>query len=81
MLRASRRSVFTIIAESAAFTCRGSSSTASNPAPVRPACRSYGARAAVGHTRVWTSLANHEGDVPCQSIPGSTRLPPILIIR
>jgi hypothetical protein len=43
--------------------------------------RSYGARAAVGHTRVWTSLANHEGDVPCQSIPGSTRLPPILIIR
>ena len=26
------------MAESAAFTCRVSSSTASNPAPVRPAC-------------------------------------------
>ena len=36
MPRASLRSVFTTIAESAAFTCRVSSSTASNPAPVRP---------------------------------------------
>jgi hypothetical protein len=31
------RSVFTIMAESAAFTCRVSSSTASNPVSVRPA--------------------------------------------
>ena len=34
---ASLRSVLTIIAESAALTCRVSSSTASSPAPVRPA--------------------------------------------
>ena len=38
MPRASLRSVLTTMAESAAFTCRVSSSTASNPAPVRPAC-------------------------------------------
>jgi hypothetical protein len=37
MPRASLRSVFTIIAESAAFTCRVSSSTASSPAAARPA--------------------------------------------
>jgi len=37
MPRASLRSVLTTIAESAAFTCRVSSSTASNPALVRPA--------------------------------------------
>ena len=38
MPRASLRSVFTIMAESAAFTCRVSSSTASNPAALSPAC-------------------------------------------
>jgi hypothetical protein len=38
MPRASLRSVFTTIADSAAFTCRVSSSTASKPAPLRPAC-------------------------------------------
>src|SRR5438309_497641 len=37
MPRASRRSVFTVIADNAAFTCRVSSSTASKPALVRPA--------------------------------------------
>jgi hypothetical protein len=36
--RASLRSVFTTIAESAALTCRVSSSTVSNPAAVSPAC-------------------------------------------
>ena len=38
MPRASLRSVLTTIADSAAFTCRVSSNTTSNPAPVRPAC-------------------------------------------
>ncbi len=38
MPRASLRSVFTTIADSAAFTCRVSSSATSNPAAVRPAC-------------------------------------------
>ena len=38
MPRASLRSVFTTIADSAAFTCRVSSSTASKPAFVSPAC-------------------------------------------
>jgi hypothetical protein len=38
MPRASLRSVFTIMAESAAFTCRVSSSTASKPASLKPAC-------------------------------------------
>ena len=38
MPRASLRSVLTVIAESAAFTCRVSSSTASKPASVKPAC-------------------------------------------
>jgi hypothetical protein len=37
MPRASLRSVLTTIAESAAFTCRVSSSTASNPASAKPA--------------------------------------------
>jgi hypothetical protein len=32
------RSVFTTIADSAAFTCRVSSSTTANPARLRPAC-------------------------------------------
>ena len=36
--RASLRSVFTTIADSAAFTCRVSSNTTSSPAFVRPAC-------------------------------------------
>ena len=39
MPRASLRSVLTTIADSAAFTCRVSSNTASNPALVKPACR------------------------------------------
>jgi hypothetical protein len=38
MPRASLRSVLTTIADSAAFTCRVSSSTAPKPAPLRPAC-------------------------------------------
>src|SRR3712207_4379726 len=38
MPRASLRSVLIVIAPSAAFTCRVSSRTASNPASVRPAC-------------------------------------------
>ena len=37
MPRASLRSVLTTIADSAAFTCRVSSNTASKPAPVKPA--------------------------------------------
>ncbi len=37
MPRASRRSVFTVIADRAAFTCRVSRSTASKPAATRPA--------------------------------------------
>src|SRR5262245_13189299 len=36
--RASLRSVFTVIADNAAFTCRVSSRTASNPARISPAC-------------------------------------------
>ena len=36
--RASLRSVFTIMAESAAFTCRVSSNTASKPASLKTAC-------------------------------------------
>jgi hypothetical protein len=36
--RASFRSVFTVIAESAAFTCRDSSKTTSRPAATSPAC-------------------------------------------
>src|SRR5262245_46645262 len=36
--RASLRSVFTVIADNAAFTCRVSSRTASNPARFNPAC-------------------------------------------
>src|SRR5947207_927845 len=35
---ASLRSVFTVIADKAAFTCRVSSRTASNPARISPAC-------------------------------------------
>ena len=38
MPRASLRSVFTTIADNAAFTCRVSSSTASKPALANPAC-------------------------------------------
>ena len=52
MPRASLRSVFTIIAESAAFTCRVSSSTASKPGPVRPACSHCDSGPASSPTRV-----------------------------
>src|SRR6185503_8173735 len=38
MPRASRRSVFTVIADNAAFTCRVSSRTTSKPACVKAAC-------------------------------------------
>src|SRR5690242_7142932 len=36
--RASRRSVFTVIADNTAFTCRVSSSTVSKAAPTSPVC-------------------------------------------
>ncbi len=52
MPRASLRSVFTTMAESAAFTCRVSSSAASNPAPVRPACSRCDSGPASSPTRV-----------------------------
>jgi hypothetical protein len=52
MPRASLRSVFTTMAESAAFTCRVSSSTASKPAPARPACSHCDSGPASSPTRV-----------------------------
>jgi hypothetical protein len=52
MPRASLRSVLTTIAESAAFTCRVSSSTASSPAPVSPACNHCDSGPASRPTRV-----------------------------
>src|SRR5690349_15303363 len=50
--RASLRSVFTTIADSAAFTCRVSSNTASRPASVRPACNHCDKGPASSPTRV-----------------------------
>ena len=47
------------MAESAAFTCRVSSSTASNPAPVRPACShgESGKRMKTGARGGWQSVS------------------------
>jgi len=52
MPRASLRSVLTTIAESAALTCLVSSSTASYPAPVSPACNHCDSGPASRPTRV-----------------------------
>ena len=52
MPRASLRSVFTTIADSAAFTCRVSSRTVSCPAAVSPACSHCDSGPASSPTRV-----------------------------